>query len=151
MTVESATVLPLAVPGADDSLIQRVTFPAGLFGFPECRDFRLSATTRPGLYWLRSSEHEALAFLLADPFLFFPEYTVDLSEGDLAGLASEDPSDLAVLAIVTLPRSAGEALTANLQGPVIVNLARRIARQVVLQDSRFGLRCTFGVQAADAA
>ncbi len=149
MSAESSTVVPI-VEG-DPAILPRVAFPSGLFGFPECRHFLLAATARPGFYWLRSSEHEALAFLLADPFLFFPEYTVDLGDGDLSGLASDDPADLAVLVIVTLPRAAGEAITANLQGPIVVNLARRVARQVVLQDSRFGLRCEFRVEAVAAA
>ncbi len=154
MTVQSAsprTVLPAAEPEAESGVLQHIVFPTGLFGFPECREFLLTATGRPGFYWLRSCEHQPLVFLLADPFVFFPGYTVDLSDGDVAGLDSRDPSELAVLAIVTLPRAPGEPLTANLQGPVVLNLGRRVGRQIVLTDRDFGLRSEFRVEAADAA
>ncbi len=144
MTLESASQIGSAV-------LQRVTFPAGLFGFPECRDFLLTTTGRAGFYWLRSCEHDALAFLLADPFIFFPGYSLDLGDRDAAGLAFADAADLAVLAIVTLPRGAGEPLTANLQGPVVLNIPRGVGRQVVVPDSAYGLRCEFRVEAADAA
>lgn len=151
MISECAAVLPISAPEPIAPVAATVEFAEGLFGFPQCRDFTLSATARPGFYWLRSLEHEPLAFLLADPFIFFADYSVELSDADVSSLAPDDSSNLAVLAIVTLPRTGGEPLTANLQGPIALNLTRGVARQVILTDTRFGLRCPFRVDAADAA
>lgn len=130
------------------------TFPSGMFGFPECRRFALLAAGREGLFWLQSMEHTALTFLLADPFLFFDGYAVDLTAGDRAELQLRDDSDagdVAVLVIVTLPRTRDELPTANLQGPVTVNFGSRMARQLALPESDWGVRCPFDLSPRGAA
>ncbi len=120
----------------DDHL---VTMPDGLFGFPGCSSFALLPAGREGFLWLQSTDHATLAFLLVDPFLYFEGYTVDLTGPVLQRLGTSESSDVNVFAIVTLPGAGGEA-TANLQGPVVLNVATRRGFQAVLQDSEFGTR-----------
>lgn len=119
---------------------QLVTFTGGLFGFPECRGFVLVPTSQDDLYWLQSTEYTTLTFLLANPFLYFEGYAVDLPAPDMAELQATDASDLIVLAIVTLPRTEVDHCTMNLQGPVVLNVRTRLGRQIVLQDSDYGVR-----------
>ncbi len=126
-------------------------FPRGVLGFPECRRFVLAPTGRDGLYWLHSLEHSALAFLLADPFVFFPEYAVDLTPATLAELRADAPTELAVFTIVTLPTSPEESATANLQGPVVVNVQTRRAAQIVIPESQYGVRHALKMPVANAA
>lgn len=135
MIVASDLLGPLEVDA--DEVIR---FPAGLFGFPDCREFVLVPAERDGLFWIQSVEHGTLAFLLADPFLHFEGYAVDLPAADRAELAVEDAADVVLLAIVTLPRSRAESPTANLQGPIAINLRHRRAKQLALADSAHGLR-----------
>lgn len=116
-------------------------FSAGLFGFPECRSFVLVPAERDGLYWLQSTDHSTLSFLLADPFLFYDGYAVELSPQDLEMLRAQDPTDVLILAIVTLPRSRDELPTANLQGPLAINMRGQVALQLALVEGEFGLRC----------
>ena len=118
-----------------------ITFPAGLFGFPECRSFVLVAAARDGMFWLQSAEYGTLAFLVVDPFLFFADYAVDLAPVELAKLEAKEAADLAILAIVTLPRSRDDQATANLQGPIAFNLRSRLAKQIAIPDSDFGVQC----------
>ena len=47
--------------------------------------------------------------------------------------------ELAVLAIVTLPASRTGTPTANLHAPLVLNLASRLGRQLVLQTDRWGM------------
>lgn len=115
-------------------------FGGGLFGFPECRSFVLLSAEREGVYWLQSVEHAALAFVLVDPFAFFEGYSVELGGADRAELGVEDSSEVAILAIVTLPRSAGEAATANLRGPIALNTSARSGKQLVLEDAEYDFR-----------
>lgn len=124
------------------------TFPAGMYGFPECRRFALLPAGREGLFWLQSLEHAPLIFLLADPFHFFPGYAVELSVGDRTELRATDAADVAVLCVVTLPRTRHEAPTANLQGPVALNFAAGLGRQLALSESRWGVRCELEIGAA---
>ena len=122
------------------------TFPVGMFGFPECRRFALLSAGRPGMFWLQSLEHTALTFLLADPFQFFDGYAVELGAGDRAELQLHDDvnaDDVAVLVIVTLPRTRDELPTANLQGPVAISFASHIGRQLAVADGAWGVRCPF--------
>jgi flagellar assembly factor FliW len=139
MIVDSDLLGSLSIePGA------LITFPAGLLGLPECRTFALVAAAREGMFWLQSAEHSALTFLLVDPFVFFPGYAVDLQPADLAELGGgrhAAASQIAVLAIVTLPGSRDELPTANLQGPLAIDLATRRGKQVVISDREFGVSC----------
>jgi len=139
MIVESSILGPLTI--AEEEILR---FPSGLFGLPDSRSFVLLPAEREGLYWLQSVEHAALAFVLVDPFLAFEGYSLELSPADLAELdGADDPAGIAILAIVTLPRTRDEQPTANLQGPVALNLAARTGKQVAIQDGDFGIRCPF--------
>lgn len=115
-------------------------FPHGLYGFEDARRFVLLPAEREGLFWLQSMDFTALAFLLADPFRWVEDYNVDLPDAELVALAPADAADVAVLAIVTLPRNSEEQPTANLQGPVTLNVRKRVGRQIVIQDSVYDIR-----------
>jgi len=133
--VQSDLLGPIDVPD-----VEILRFERGLLGLPECQRFVLVPTERDGVYWLQSCEHSALVFLLLDPFKTTVGYAVDLGPEDLAELAAREPADVAVLAIVTLPRDEAEQPTANLQGPIALNLRAQRGKQVVVQDSTFGVR-----------
>lgn len=122
---------------AEESILE---FPDGLFGFAACKQWVLVDAGRPGWCWLHAVDHPALAFLLADPFECFPDFAVELGAQDLAVLGASSATEVGVFAIVTLPRQAGEPMTANLQGPVAIALPTRRGRQLALGDARFGAR-----------
>jgi flagellar assembly factor FliW len=114
------------------------TFPEGLLGFPELRRFTLEATELDGVYWLQSLECEPLSFVLADPFTIVPGYEIDLGEGELGPFRNSDPASIGLLTILNI-REGGAGVTANLQGPVVVDMNRRQGRQIVLRESPYGV------------
>ena len=120
------------------------TFPRGLLGFPECRSFVLVPSERDHVYWLQSADYPSLAFLVIDPFTFFEGYTVDLAATELAR-APISPDNVTILAIVTLPRAAGDRPTANLQGPLVLDSRRSEGFQVIVADGRYGIRETLAL------
>jgi flagellar assembly factor FliW len=122
---------------------QIFNFPAGIFGFPDARSFAFLPAEREGFYWLQCVQDPPLAFILVDPFVFFDGYAVDVGAADLADLQVAGASEVAIFAIVTLPASPGGSPTANLQGPVALNLPSRRGKQLALQDGKFGVRCRF--------
>jgi flagellar assembly factor FliW len=146
MIVHSDLLGPLTV-----SPEELISFPNGLFGFPECQSFALVPAARDGMFWLQSTDHGTLAFLLADPFLFFDGYVVDLAAADRSELEAEDAGEIAILAIVTLPHTREEPPTANLQGPLAFNLRARRAKQLAISDSEFGVRCPLDLSRAAGA
>ena len=125
-------------------------FPSGLLGFPECTDFALVRAAHPAMFWLQSKQYSTLIFLLVDPFSVDAAYAIEIPPSQLMALGPHRPSDVALLAVVTLPESAEGQATANLQGPIVINFATRHAKQVVVSDTDFGVRCPIDMQALTA-
>jgi flagellar assembly factor FliW len=67
-----------------------------------------------------------------------PDYVVPLSEAEAQDLAIQEPSDALILALVVIPRDPLR-MTANLAGPVVVNIKTLKARQIVLSTDLFPL------------
>ncbi len=114
-----------------------ITMADGMLGFSEVRDYVL-VQHRDGspFLWYQSIAEPNLAFLVLDPFTFFPDYEVMISQEDLTALSFTEPRDLAVFVVVVIPDNP-EEMTANLRGPIVVNAEKKIARQVVLTDDRY--------------
>ncbi len=115
---------------------QKIKFPHGLLGFEKFQEYVLLDAERQPFYWLQSTELEKVAFVLVNPFLFRPDYELDIDDADLAEIGIVDPESALVFSIVTVP-SDGGPMTANLQGPLIINRTDRRARQSILTDPRW--------------
>lgn len=115
-----------------------LSFPRGLLGFEDQTSFAIVPVDDDGVYsWLQSMSDSSLAFLVTPPHFFFPDYEPDVADGDLTELELLDPSETMLLCIVTI---ADDDITANLLGPVVVNTRTRVARQVVLSETRFSTK-----------
>ena len=121
-----------------------IRFDHGLLGFPDARSFILVETEAdPDFYWLQCVEDGRLAFLATVPWDFFPSYEPEIDDEAQAALGIETEADVQVLSLLTVDREAG-SVTANLLGPLVVNLRTRLARQVVLHDSGWPLAAPLG-------
>jgi flagellar assembly factor FliW len=119
----------------EDRLIQ---FADGLLGFPDYKRFALIQTGQDsGFYWLQSVEAPDLAFVVTDPRLFVADFQVPIRAEELALLGLESVAGAQVFIIVN---KVDGTLTGNLQGPLVVNVATRAARQLVLSDRRYSTR-----------
>lgn len=130
---------------------QCFVFSGGLLGLPACTRFALLPAERSHFYWLQSLDCDSLTFLLVDPFHVVEEFYVDIPEGDLGPLQADQTSQVGVLAIVTLPRSPGDAPTVNLQGLITLNFAKRLGRQIIIQDSPYGVNWALDLQRLNRA
>jgi len=79
---------------------------------------------------------EQVAFVLVSPFLFRPDYEVNISNEELAEIGIHSPEKALIFTIVTIPPD-GSPMTANLQGPLVINRDTRKGKQAVLTDSRW--------------
>jgi len=118
---------------------QLVTFPAGLPGFVKFTRWALLDASRKPFYWLQSVELPELAFALIDPFLFRPDYSLDLPDELLAEIGVRSPDDALVFSIVTVPANGGP-ITANLLAPVVISRINRVGMQAILVDSRWQVK-----------
>ena len=113
---------------------QIIKIPSGLFGFEEYTDFALIDSEYQPFIWLQSLQDYKLAFLLIDPFVVCPEYQADIDDKLLSSIGITDPAQVLVLTIVTIPHDGGD-VTANFQGPLVINRGNRNCVQAVLSDS----------------
>ena len=118
---------------------QRIYFPFGLFGFEKLKEFALIDSSQPPFFWLQSLEVEDIAFILIEPTVFRPDYELRISEGDMEEIGVESREDVIVFAIVTVPDD-NRRMTANLQGPVLINRAKNLGRQSISLDPRWQVR-----------
>ncbi len=115
-----------------------LTFPAGLLGFAGFKSYALLQPDEDGVFfWLQSIEAPELAFVVTDPTLWVREYKVSIRREQMDELALEEFREAQVFTIVN---KYGLALTANLQGPLVVNLRNRRGMQLVLADKRWTAR-----------
>jgi flagellar assembly factor FliW len=115
---------------------QRITFPHGLLGFENLKDYVLLDAERQPFYWLQSMDVERVAFILVNPFLFRPDYELDIDDEELRDIGIDKAEDALIFSIVTIPAD-GSPMTANLQGPLVINREARLARQSILTDQRW--------------
>lgn len=121
---------------ADDQLYE---FYPGLGGFEAHHNFALISDPDSPVEWLQSTADASVVFALLEPFLFYPEYAFELTDGDASALGLHRPEQAIVRCILTLRESA-DAITANLMAPIVLNPQARLGRQILLHDSGLPLR-----------
>lgn len=115
-----------------------ITFPRGLLGFPEQQRYALIQTGEENyFFWLQAVDEPGLAFVVTDPSIFFKDYTFALKEEMQAELGLQDMSYAQVFVICN---KAGDWLTGNLQGPLVINAQNRLGQQTVLNDKKWTTR-----------
>ena len=117
-----------------------MNFPQGLLGIGEggaARFALLQSEDWGPFYWLQSADDADVAFLVVDPALFFKDYQVSIREETQADLDLTDAKDGQVMVICN---RAGEWITGNLLGPLVINTRTRVGQQVVLTEKKWTCR-----------
>jgi len=117
-----------------------VSFPQGLPGFIHLKSYLLirNEDTEP-FVWLLSADNPQVSFFMVNPLLFCNDYNPNITKRDLTELSIENPQSLLMYSIVTLHSDISQA-TANLSGPILINLEKRIGKQLVLLDDRYSTK-----------
>lgn len=109
-------------------------FRNGLIGFEDCRHWVLLADgENSAVAWLQSMQHSDVAMPVVSPRRFVPDYQVRLDPDDVESLQLTDAEQAFVLGIVSRD---DDTLTLNLRAPLVINLDRRIGRQVITVDAQ---------------
>jgi flagellar assembly factor FliW len=115
-----------------------INLPKGLLGFTNYTRFCL---LEPGddacFFWLQSVDEPSLAFVITDPSLFIPEYSVPIRPEQMIELKLNKLEDAQVFVIVN---KVDTQLTGNLQGPLVINTLTRTGEQMVLAEKRWTTR-----------
>lgn len=109
-----------------------INFPAGIPGFLNEKEFVLiDLPENPVFQILQSARSEAIAFVVASPFYFYPDYAFDLDANILESLQIERENDVVILVIATL-KNPFEKSTLNLKAPLIINSKNKRGKQYIL-------------------
>ena len=132
MHFDSTRFGPLDLP--DDQMIE---FPSGLIGLGGSRYALVATDDDTPFRWLQSLEDRDLALPVTNPFLFFEDYAVELSDADAARVGTDDPDAVDVWVAVRAAADAAE-VTVNLQAPIVVHGGRGF--QVINEAANTGVR-----------
>lgn len=116
-----------------------LTVPEGLFGFEDYTKYALIDSDYDPFLWLQSCDDPNLAFLIVDPFLICSYYETDIDDESLAKIGISQPEDIIIMTIVTVPHD-GSPITANFQGPLVINKKNQQCMQVILNDNRWSTK-----------
>lgn len=117
-----------------------IELPAGLIGFPELKRYVILDHDKDSPFkWLQSLDDGAIAFVLINPLLFKPDYTVEVTEAEVSDLGLKTEEDAVISVIITIPTNP-QNMTANLKAPLVFNLQTRRGKQLVLSNSAYTTR-----------
>jgi flagellar assembly factor FliW len=117
-----------------------IEFPEGILGFNDLRKFILLDDPNDEIFaWLQSCEVAQIAFPVLEPELFTQNYQILLTKHDLESIGLTKPEKIRSFSIITIPEDATQ-MTANVKAPIVINIEKRIARQIVLQDNNLAIR-----------
>lgn len=124
--------------GTPVSVPAELHFAAGIPGFPKARRFvvRPWGGDKSPFCVLDCRDVLGLRFVVVGPGVFFPWYQPLFSADVYGAVDASGPHEVLVLVILTL-RSRPEDTTANLLGPVVVNVGNGQAVQAVLSGSGY--------------
>jgi Uncharacterized protein conserved in bacteria len=114
MALTSSRFGTIEVP--DDAVVE---FPSGLVGLGGSRYALLAREDQTHFLWLQSLDDPDLALPVIDPFEFFPDYTLELTQPDADRVGVEDPEHASVYVTVRACE-AGEGFSANLRAPILI-------------------------------
>lgn len=117
-----------------------LNFPQGLVGFPGKHKYILLKQPEiEPFIWLQSVEDPGLCFLTIDPFIFFPDFELEVELDDDLLSQIGTITDLGVIVIVTIGEDFKDS-TANLLGPIVYNRSTMLAWQLILDNSNYSTK-----------
>ena len=117
-----------------------IKMPFGMLGFPDKKKFIvLQHQENSPFFWYQSVDDPGLAFVITDPFLFIPDYKIDLEVTlkEMSWNGDGNSRDLNLFIVVNIPRGMPHKMTGNFIGPILVNNKVYQAVQMVLSKSPY--------------
>jgi flagellar assembly factor FliW len=123
---------------SEDSLVRVL---GGLIGLAGSENFVIIRYQDDSpFYWLQSVDDPELALVMINPLLFKSDYDPPIPLSVHQELDIQNPEELSIFVIVTIPHGSPQDMTANLLGPLAVNPRSRRAKQLVLDDRHYSHR-----------
>jgi flagellar assembly factor FliW len=122
-----------------------VHFPEGLIGFEHLRDFVVMPHKHDDfLYCFQNVEENHVVFLLVNPSLFFPDYSVPVGSVVKKKLGAADVDPFFIFTTITFHQN--EDVTLNLMAPIVYCPKTDRAVQIVLDKGGYSTRAALPPQ-----
>ena len=109
---------------------EEIFFPKGLLGFEEHQHFAISWEPQQAPFSILETADGSLHFILVPICEITPEYLFEATEQEAELLEYQESDECVLYAIVTMPSDPAQ-MTANLQGPVVINLNKKRGLQAI--------------------
>ncbi len=117
-----------------------ITFKEGLLGFEDYHSYIVLNPEDGGPFrWMQCVDDGSLAFVIIEPLSFMFAYDLEISDSDAEFIGLTRAEDAVLYVIVSIPANPQD-MTANLQGPIVVNAKSRHGRQVISTNSRHSVK-----------
>ena len=119
---------------------QIINMPFGMLGFPNQKKFViLQHKENSPFFWYQSVDDPTIAFVITSPFIFKPDYKIDLKDAlkKVHWNGGCEESGLEIYIVVNIPKGLPQKMTGNFIGPIVVNNEASQAVQIVVTDSPY--------------
>lgn len=118
-----------------------IHFPMGIPAFENEKCFLVIAMGEGApFYYLQSASNPDLCMVMANPFVFFPDYSFEIGDEQVKQLECEDQrEDLAIYVLLTIAEDFRQS-TANLLAPITINSKKRKGLQFIAVNSAYKTR-----------
>ncbi|MBE7702671.1 MAG: flagellar assembly protein FliW [Cyanobacteria bacterium SIG28] len=115
-------------------------FALPIIGFNELKKFAIIDINKDGIFkWLQSLEDPTLAFPIVSVFSFNVDYSFDIPDNVVETLKIENVESLLVMNIASIPQDNPKGTTLNLLAPLIFNIDKNLAGQVILTGTGYDI------------
>jgi len=112
----------------------RFSAPSGLLGFTDEKNFILHKSKNIDPFiWLQSENNTSLSFLILDPKLCRPDFSLEMKRSQLLDLNFDDGDQNAIYVLASVPEDFKQT-TLNFKGPLVMNLSKRLIQQVIVEQ-----------------
>lgn len=100
-----------------------ITFNSGIPGFEEYKKFIiLDLESKSTLKCLQSTESKDVCLVIINPWDYFNDYQIELSDDEVDCLEIEKEEDVLVYNVLTIRQ---DKITANLLAPIVINSLKK--------------------------
>jgi flagellar assembly factor FliW len=115
-------------------------FEKGIPGFLDEKEFMILPLSDDGTYSIMQSlSAPMVAFVVASPFNYFPNYEFQLEDTAIEELELRTEKDVLVFSILSVGEPF-ENTTVNLQAPIIINSTNHKAKQIILNNTSYKIK-----------
>lgn len=110
-----------------------VILPQGLIGFESARQWLIIPDPEnEDVAWLQSVTESRVALPIVSPRKFAPDFKLHIADRQLAPLSIRKTDRIYILSVIS---KSGKTLTMNLRSPIVLNLTKRLACQVIADEA----------------